>query len=39
VVSQSWSGRFWRREESLAPTGIQAPDHPVHTVVTVLTTL
>jgi hypothetical protein len=37
--SHSWSGQFWRREKSLAPTGIQTSDHPVHTVVTVLATL
>ena len=37
--SLSWSGWFWGREKSLAPTGIQTPDHSVHTVVTMLATL
>jgi hypothetical protein len=39
VGSHNWSGQFWRREKSFALTGIQMPDHPVHTVVTVLATL
>jgi hypothetical protein len=30
---------FWRREKTLPPTGIQTPDHPVRSPITILTTL
>ena len=30
---------FWRTEKSLASTKIQTPDHPVHSIVTISTTL
>jgi hypothetical protein len=36
---QVWSGHFWRRKKSPAPTGIRTPDYPACTLVAVLAAL
>jgi hypothetical protein len=36
---KGWAGSFGEEKKSLALTGNQTPDHPVHSLVIILTTL